>query len=360
MALRTFLTASLLLGATFSQAQSYFEDFNDGIANGWVFDQGVWQVQNNVLFGEGRFVNNRVNNVGYVSTFTGANMSVSAQLHTDDFRADDVSRALVLRYKDPNNFIWVTWRAGWRQDITIEQRSNGVRSYVVPEFQNPIPPNGQTEWRTCRVDVMGNQVVAWFDGQLVLDKEVNGLLSGAGSPGTQTFGSGGGLEQIFCDDFAARTASLNGPNNYQIFTGQYVSGDLNSLNGTYGNYLVIANGLRANPQAPLVRLEATVPVPFTTPNQLILRLRSQTTTGNLQQIVELMNWNTGQYETVSSQLTSVTDKDVRADFTTDPGRFVNANTGLAQARLSYFQTGPMASANVRVKLDELRIHSVSQ
>jgi hypothetical protein len=340
-----------LLGTIFAQAQSYFENFDDGVANGWQFDQGVWQVQNNVLFGEGRLVGNRVNNVGYVSTFSGANMSVRARLHTDDFRADDVSRALVLRYKDASNFIWVTWRAGWRQDITVEQRANGVRSYVVPEFENPIPPNGQTEWRDCRVDIMGNQIVAWFDGQVVLDKEVAGLISGSGSPGTQTFGSNGGLEQIFCDDFVARMADLSGPNNYQILTGQYVSGDLNSLNGTYGNYLVVGNGLRANPQSPFVRLESTIPVPFASPNELILRIRSQTTVPNLLQVVELMNWNSGLYETVSTQLTTVTDKDIRADIVSDPGRFVNSVTGSAQARISYSQAGPLASANFRVKID---------
>lgn len=341
-------------------AQTYTEDFNDGVANGWLFDQGDWSVQNNQLWGNGVLQGGRVFNVGYVDQFLGLDMSVRADLHTDNLRSDDVSHMIVLRYINKDNFVVVNWRSGFRHDVVVEQVVNGNRTYVVPEFQNNIPEIGQTEYHSFRVDVLGTRVVAWMDGTVYLDKNVPALAQFFGSPGVACFGSGGGREQVFADNFVAHLAHLAPVQSVQVGPGRYVSGTLDSFNGNAGDYYVIANGPRANQQSPHMRLVTNYTLNYGNLSELIVRCTSQTSVGGLLQVIELFNWTTQQYELVDSRQTTNGDRTVRASIVQDPNRFCQAGTNSVKCRVSYYQNGPVPVPNFEARINELRIHAVTQ
>lgn len=353
------LTCSVLVGA-FASAQTYAEDFNDGIADGWLFDQGDWSVQNGQLWGNGVQQGGRVLNVGYVDQFLGLDVSVKADLHTDNLRSDNVNHMIVVRYLNKDNFVFVNFRGGSRHDFVVEQVVNGNRSYVVPEFQNNIPDIGQTEYHTLRVDVMGTRLVGWVDGTVYLDKNVPALAQFFGSPGVACFGSGGGREQVFADNFVAHLAHLAPVQSVQVGPGRYVSGTLDSFNGNAGDYYVIANGPRANQQSPHMRLVTNYTLNYGNLSEMIVRCTSQTSVGGLLQVIELFNWSTQQYETIDSRQTTNGDRTVRASIVQDPNRFCQAGTNSVRCRVSYYQTGPVPVPNFEARINELRIHAVTQ
>ncbi|MCH8273184.1 MAG: hypothetical protein IH851_00130 [Armatimonadetes bacterium] len=346
--------ALLLLGG------GYFDDFNDGNADGWLSDQGSWEVRNFEYHGTGRWVNQRNDNVSWVEKFDAIDMSVEGIMYTDP-GFDDVNKMLVLRYLDRDNLLVVNFRAGWRADVVISQMVDGQGELITPEFQFPIPQHGQTERKHCRVDLIGKHVIVYFEGRVYIDQEFSQISETLlGSAGVSTFSSaGGGDEEVFLDDFHCGVAGLYQADQVRLIFAHYVSGSPAEMQRSDDRYYVLGSwtGLLWFTQPPL-RFETSHFVAQGPLWDLTVRAETHMNTPGTRQVISLHNWNTGQWEQVSSELISVTDRVIRQRITADPDRFVRPITGEVQVRMDYFIVGSLFQFPFRVSVDELRIHAV--
>ncbi len=347
------LVSVALVGAfTFSLGGGlFFDDFSDEVADGWSSDQGDWVAAEGIYIGTGEWINNRVWNISTVDSIFHTNVSVQAEMHSDA-GPDDVSKMIVLRYTDPDNFLVVNFRAGDRRDVVVEQVENGIRSYVVGEFQFFINQHGQTEWHHCRADLDGKRVVAYFDGKEVLNKLVPAIVSQPGSVGAATFASSiSNIEEIYVDNFSASLVDLVPISSLSLFRGTYFSGGVNDLSDNDNSYYVARPG--ATPivtEAPIQIIFKGAPT-FSDVNELRFKLEAAVDVSDIQQSIDLFNFNTGQYEQVDTRLAKITDTFVEVLITSNPNRFVRPGTDGVLARVRFRPNTPPPGLGWKARID---------
>ena len=344
-----FISALLLVSSLASAQTSYFEDFNSGIAHGWLSDQGTWTVENGYYHGVGHLVNGRVLNVSYVNTFGGDNISVEAVMHSDA-GFDDVSKMLVCRYQDPNNFMWVNFVASDRRYMILEQVVNGVRTMLIPENSVFIAPHGQTEWHLCRYDIDGTRVVAYFDNIEVYNHDVTGVLARPGAVGVCTYETqGGGAEEVFVDNFRSSLFDYIPSTSFSLNRGIVLDGGTASLAENDSNYLRVRPGVvLSSSEAPVqIILEGTTP--FRDAAEFRFKLEAAVSSTNLRQTTDLFNFQTNQWEQVDTRSASLSDSRIDLVFTN--ARFIDTATGTVRARVHFKAIGPIISYPWVARLD---------
>jgi hypothetical protein len=354
MILSTALVASMLLApSTFTN--SYFEDFEDGVADGWVNVLGDWDVIFGVYQGIGNsWPNNGVHNISYVPQTQSAGMSVEALMSTDTGN-DDVNKMLVLRYNDPDNFYIVNFRAGWRRDVVVERVLSGVRTLITPEFQYLIPEHGQADWKRVRADVIGNRVIAYFEGVAVCDIPLPTIVIPSGMAGINVFSSPGGNEEVYVEDFSWAVAQFAPGISLTKIIGGASSGGLTQVSKEDNSYYQVTPAYdiaRGTPNVQVVWAGAVDILPI---GELTLRFEGGVTSGICQQKVEVWNWQTSAYVLFDTRNVTTTDQPLR--FPLDQAQFMSSG-GEVRVRASYF--GHENSSRFDVRIDEINAHAVAQ
>jgi|CXWL01.1.fsa_nt_gi hypothetical protein len=346
-----YATILVALLAPLSGFNSYFEDFNDGIADGWTVVHGDWDVPSGTYRGIGRFQSNSVHNISFVPATAGADCSVEAVMH-GDAGFDDVSKMLVLRYNDPNNFYFVSFRAGWRHDVVVERVYNGVRSYITPEFLYNIPEHNQTQWKRVRADIIGDRVIAYFEGVRVMDIKLPEPLITTGMAGINTFSSGGGDEEIYADEYSWALAEF-APISYltRIIGGPEYGGQI-EVSSDDNSYYTVSSLNNPVIKQPAVKIEFGNMISFAPVREANLRFESSVSTGSANQVLELWDWPLGQWVRVDSR--NIGQNDLKTRLALEP-RF-RSSFGFVKGRANYYNTRPRSS----VKIDEIIVHAVAQ
>ena len=147
-----------------------------------------------------------------------------------------------------------------------------------------------------------------------------------------------------------------------IFDGTVENSQLTINNGTptgaladiasedANNLSIIAGPMIGNP----VQFEVTADSPFLNPPTLLLTVRSNANTPNLQQRIELFNFNSGQYVLVDESNLELDFSNVNLNFAVDVGRYVNPANCQIQCRISYDAVGPVLFYPWVVKVDQVQ------
>ena len=128
------------------------ENFNDGVANGWVASSGTW----NVTQGEYRTASN--NAARFAGDLTWTDYSFSAMLRSDATGTARSRPGLYVRYTNSNNYLRLYWTSN--TNLRLEQRVGGVTT----QLRNDNYPLTTNRWFHFEVRVVGNVVSIWIDG----------------------------------------------------------------------------------------------------------------------------------------------------------------------------------------------------
>ena len=86
----------------------------------------------------------------------------------------------------------------------------------------------------------------------------------------------------------------------------------------------LADGCWSNSaNASMTILEYTTTAPAMTVNRVSFILEHQANDAGRSRQIDLWNYTTGQWETVSSTFCTTTDSTIKVDITVNPGRFIN-------------------------------------
>jgi len=150
------------------ESQLFFDDFNDGDANGWTASSGTWSVISGENFVTVGIVENGISTVDGLSL---TNCIIETQLRFTDsvgYRA-----GIIFRYTD-NEHYYSLEIGNEYDEIDIIKYSpmnpnyGESRAVVAPEYGNSsIIINAETEYNLTIV-VQGNTFTAYLDGQQVL------------------------------------------------------------------------------------------------------------------------------------------------------------------------------------------------
>lgn len=347
--------ASSLLLAPVPFSNSFYDDFNDGNANGWSSDHGDWSVLFGIYRGIGRPAQGRVDNVSWATATYGTGMSAEGYMSSDT-GSDDVSKMLVLRYWDSSNYIIVNFRAGWRHDVTVEQVLAGQKSYLVPEFLYNIPEHTQASWHACRADIIGNRVIAYFDGQMVMDASLPGIIVPEGFAGVNVFSSGGGDEEVYVDWYSWCVTAFSVADSIQMLVGASSTGGLAQVEDSDNVYYQITPTFTIARGMPNAVVVWKGHVPLYALRQLIVRFESSVTSSQVQQKLEVYNWATSQYELLDTRLIGSTDTPVRLDLA-NLTQYVGP-AGEVWVRSTYFASA--TGSRFTIRIDEVRAQAVAQ
>ncbi len=353
--LTTLILAACLGGTSFGASNSYFEDFNDGIADGWQVVHGDWEVVFGVYRGIGRTQPNSVHNISHVPATSASNYSVEAVMSTDT-GFDDVNKMLVLRYNDPANFYFVNFVAGSRHFVVVERVLGGVRTLITPEFTYNIPEHGQADWKRVRADIIGNRVIAYFEGVAVCDVPLPTIVIPSGSAGINTFSSGGGDEESYIDEFACRPAEFGTPLTLEKIFGGASTGGLQQVANADNLYYQVSPRYDTARNQPNIELVWTGQATITTIREATVRYEGYATSGGSQQVLELWDWIDSNWDQADSRPTPTTDTAIRIPIA-NLARHLSS-TGAVKVRARYFAGG--SGARFDVKVDEFNLHVVSQ
>jgi hypothetical protein len=139
----------------------------------------------------------------------------------------------------------------------------------------------------------------------------------------------GGVEMVTAD-------------SYSTFRGLHVSGTLEDTFASDNKYLKFNPGITLSPTEPPVWLIFNGTLPTDSPATLSIKLEAKTNTLGLNQTIDAFNWNSQQYQQVSSTNASFnTDSVVTVDLTTGIGSYVQPATGAVRVRIGWRATGPV-------------------
>ena len=133
--------------------------------------------------------------------------------------------------------------------------------------------------------------------------------------------------------------------------GTIVSGDVADLETSDDSQVFLRGSKTAT--SPAIRLVVDAVATENSPTDFVLTLESNTNTTNVQQEIQMFNWNTGLFETVDSRSASLQDTSVDIDLSANVTNYINQKTGAIRARLDYNPIGPVLFYPWGVRLDQL-------
>jgi len=211
-------------------------------------------------------------------------------------------------------------------------------------LEQRLAANGQTK-RFGRINDLiyseNERSDVWYD---ITTGSGNGTLPNgqASNPTTNwDFVTGWGAPN-FDGWYNALSTSTVAPSSFTILTGSLVSGNLASLANNDSNYLVVNQGVVASSAIPPVQVVVQGVSTLASVSSLKFDLVAHTSS-SLQQTIQLYDWTTLTYVTVSTTASTTSDSTIEVT-ASNPNRFIQSGTHLVQAKIAYLQTGPVTSS----------------
>lgn len=142
-------------------------------------------------------------------------------------------------------------------------------------------------------------------------------------------------------------------NSYAVEHGIRTGGSLESLIESDDDKLRIRSVLFPFQITPPIRLGSTAVSPVANTTELRLIIESSADSINVQQTVELYNFETGSYEVVDARAADTSDSTVEVVIVTNPSRFIRAASREVWPRITYRQVGPTFNLPWHVVVDRL-------
>lgn len=203
-------------------------------------------------------------------------------------------------------------------------------------------------------------VIAVVDmGSSIVQVGVANNLSGSGGANATVINPGGGFgfgnSMNMGTDAAYRittgtaSATIVNPLSYVVVEGSEAVHDLPALLFSDDTRLTVGSN---SANASMTILEYTTTAPAMTVNRVSFILEHQANDAGRSRQIDLWNYTTGQWETVSSTFCTTTDSTIKVDITVNPGRFINGANREMKARTRMFSiTIPRTSPRIVDKFD---------
>lgn len=150
---------------TWLEAADFCDDFGDGVAARWQSPGAIWSVVDGEYVGRGApeacqtgFSTNET----IIRDLTAADVEMRVDMRSE-VRVD---KAIVLRSTGPADQIELNFRADPYNDLVVQELAGCQFAFL--EFFPAPHPMGQTI--EAHVKLVGNRVVVWIDGRLMLDR----------------------------------------------------------------------------------------------------------------------------------------------------------------------------------------------
>ncbi|MBS1721640.1 MAG: hypothetical protein JSS66_01400 [Armatimonadetes bacterium] len=145
------------------------------------------------------------------------------------------------------------------------------------------------------------------------------------------------------------------PTSFTVFRGVVIGGGLAEVQASDDQYLRVQQGVTLN------RSEAPVQVLFRTTSSVLnpallgVSLEDGTNSTGLSRRVEMLNYETGQMETINLGSAQMADKVSFFQATATLSRFVNQSTGEVTVKVSYFAAGPLSNTPFNGRFDRVAV-----
>ncbi|MEM9413474.1 MAG: hypothetical protein AAGA30_20370, partial [Planctomycetota bacterium] len=137
-----------------------------------------------------------------------------------------------------------------------------------------------------------------------------------------------------------------------IVNGDLIAGGSKNLQLSDDSYLSLFSAPPTKQSLSPLSVEFAGQVQNLAPEFLAFQIEAAANTVNLSQVVDVFNFNAGNYEQASVSPAELTDTTFVIEFTGDLSRFINTN-GEVRARTSYFQDGPIFFSPWSVRFDQV-------
>lgn len=134
--------------------------------------------------------------------------------------------------------------------------------------------------------------------------------------------------------------------------GAIASGDLADLETSDDSRLILRGSKTAT--TPTIRLVVDAMTTEFSPSGFTLTVESSANTPNVEQEIQMFNWDTNSFEIVDSRSVSfLQDSSFEVDLSVDPSIYINQKTGAIRARVDYSPSGPVLFYPWSARLDQL-------
>ena len=150
---------------TWLAAADFCDDFSDGVAARWESAGAIWAVVDGEYIGTGAFEACQTGfstNETIIRDLTAADVEIRVDMRSE-VRVD---KAIILRSTGPGDQIELNFRADPYNDLAVQELA--CCQFALLELFPAPHPMGQTI--EAHVKLVGNRVVVWIDGKLVLDR----------------------------------------------------------------------------------------------------------------------------------------------------------------------------------------------
>jgi choice-of-anchor B domain-containing protein len=143
---------------------------------------------------------------------------------------------------------------------------------------------------------------------------------------------------LFVLDASAATVKPVLPGAFQIVRGTLFGGNINSLKNQDGNTLIVKAGFTLSPSEPPIQVVVEGTANWEHASKLKMDVAGWANTPGLGRRVQMFNWDTNLWETVSEMLAGTSLSTVNVQLT-NPDRFIQDGTRLMRARVQVYKTG---------------------
>ncbi|HEX6395973.1 MAG TPA: family 16 glycoside hydrolase [Steroidobacteraceae bacterium] len=170
------------------EGADFCDDFRDGTAARWEPQGGTWEVIDGEYVGVGP--------LDVCGTGFSSNETLIRDLRVDDvemrfdMRAQQVDKGIVLRSTGPGDQIELNFRADPYNDLVVQELV--ACQFIWLDF-TPLVPHSVDEALDVRVKLVGDRLIVWINGDLVLDRSFP-FQAKSGSVGLAVIGVGGTTE----------------------------------------------------------------------------------------------------------------------------------------------------------------------
>ncbi len=142
--------------------------------------------------------------------------------------------------------------------------------------------------------------------------------------------------------------------SYNVSRGILSSGSLPDTFESDDSYLKFRPGLTLNSSEPPVWLEFESVLSTDVPSSLNVILEASANTVNLTQTIEMLNWNTGQYELVDAEASGFnSDLIVDIDLSNNISNYVQSGSGAVKTRIGWKATGIVLLYPWTISIDQV-------
>ena len=127
--------------------------------------------------------------------------------------------------------------------------------------------------------------------------------------------------------------------SFNVFRGNLIAGGLAELRESDDSYLQVQPGFTLNSNEPPVWVEFSGTATDDAPANLSFLIEGNANTVNLNQTIELFNFNSGSYEEIDSRDATIVDSVTQVTPGGDVTRFVQGGSGMIKARVGWKATG---------------------